>query len=277
MLAAVGLEGGKGREGSPPLPANSFIKGNPPIYPIRPPSPPPLRPPPSIILSLLFAPLPATSRRPSLPGLPRLHRRCRHAMGNEGRVGDQPTWSPPSLPLASQVILLLLLARFCPPKKTRPPLTTTPQPQPSLPTTTMTTTTPKPQRGDRRFPLFPPPQQQEGERPLAVSREFGQKLREQLRTEAAQMGSGGRKIRADSWQNPGAILGWAWLLALSLAPDPRWDGRQQLLLGRRIACGAAASLLPCLARRFGFGFGRGTDLSRPVQLTSRLCLHFRMK
>ena len=99
LLSAAGLRGGRRQSGGPP--ANSFIKGNPPIYPIRPPPPPPTPRPASIILPLLFAP-PAVTNLP-LPsvllfpsGWPQLQRRCRHAMGREGRVGNQPPWSSPS-------------------------------------------------------------------------------------------------------------------------------------------------------------------------------------
>ena len=130
MLPAAGLRARRWQSGGPP--ANSFIKGNPPIYPIRPPPPTPR--PASIILPLLFAP-PAVTNLPSVlvfpSGWPQLQRRCRPAMGREGRVGNQPPWSSPS-PLSpspashpSSTPCALLSAK----KKPRPPPTASPQPQ----------------------------------------------------------------------------------------------------------------------------------------------------
>lgn len=165
-------------------------------------------------------------------------------------------------------------------KKPRSPLTASPQqPRPSLSTTT-TTTTPKPQRGDRRFPLFP--QQQQEEERLAVSREFGRRLREQSRVEAALIGS---EVGNWGWRLGrirGKIVVRPWPgCACSVSGTRPEVGRAAATSSRKTYClwrraAPAASLPPCsLARRFGFG--PGTDLSRPVQLTSRLCLHFLVK
>ena len=85
---------------------------------------------------------------------------------------------------------------------------------------------------------------------LAVSREFGQKLREQLRTEAAQMGSGvgrfGRirgKILVRPWARLGCLL-CVWHQTRGGTGGSNFFSEDVLPVAPRRSCSLPPSLLP---------------------------------